>query len=674
MSNHPKSPNQLINESSPYLLQHAYNPVNWLPYSSTAFEKAQKENKLVLISVGYSACHWCHVMERECFEDEEVAELMNTHFINIKVDREERSDVDMLYMQAVQIMTGQGGWPLNCFALPTGEPIYGGTYFNKQQWCNILNNLADLFQTSPNKVKEYAASLTNGIKQAELISTANKEISYESYESMLVKGLAKWELRFDNENGGPNFAPKFPLPCNYMFLLNYATEKVNKNILKHVEITLTKMANGGIFDHLNGGFARYSVDLFWKVPHFEKMLYDNAQLASLYCNAYAKTNNQLYKKTAIKTLDFIKTEWYRNGYFYSALDADSEGEEGKYYIWNLDEIKTLLEEKAKIFIDYFQLNEVGYWEEENYILMRKEDCAELLIKYQLKMTELEKEINSCIEILKKHQQKRVKPALDDKTICAWNALACKAFCDGYLTFGVEDYKKTALSSMQFILNNLLNSNGLLMRIYKNNSTKIVGFLDDYAFTIEALLKCYLISQDASYLLKSKELADYVLTHFSNPESDLLFYSQKTDLIVQTTEVSDNVIPAANSQMANNIYNLGLYFDNENYITMAVKMLNNGLSGFQNHAAGYSNWAILAHKITCPNFEVVIVGNNVNTILLELYKHCPSYATLVVSQKESELPALKNKFVDNQTLIYVCKNKHCYLPVSTVKEAITYFEN
>lgn len=673
MLNRPNIPNQLINESSPYLLQHTYNPVNWLPYSQTAFEKAKFENKLVLVSIGYSACHWCHVMERESFEDHAVAEIMNKYFISIKVDREERTDVDMVYMQAVQIMTGQGGWPLNCFVLPSGEPIYGGTYFNKQQWINTLKNLTELYSNDPAKVEEYARNLTKGMLQAELINSQSKEVEVVSFQDILDEGVVKWQKRFDNENGGPNFAPKFPLPNNYMFLLNYGYDKVDKDLMQHCNLTLTKMASGGIFDHINGGFARYSVDLIWKIPHFEKMLYDNAQLAGLYCLAYIKINNELYKKTALKTLNFIENEWFKDGYFYSAIDADSEEEEGKYYVWELNEIKSILKEDADLFIDYFQLNEIGYWEHDKYILMRIEDCSNILIKYSLSLAELEDKIDLGIEKLKRTQQQRIKPSKDDKTICAWNALACSAFCIGYLTFGIENYKKTALSNMQFILDNLLTDNVLIKRIYKNGSTKIIGFLDDYAFTIEALLNCYLISQDENYLIKSKNLTDYVLENFSNPNSDLFYYSQETELIVRTTEVSDNVIPAANSQMAINLYKLAHYYDNENYLTKARKMLNYGISGFKNYAAGYSNWAMLAHKMDSPKYEIVIVGNNVNTILLELYKYCPTYAILVVSQRESELPALKNRFVKSQTLIYVCKNKHCFLPVSTVKEAITYFE-
>ena len=299
-----KIPNSLINETSPYLLQHAFNPVNWVAFSDEAFVTAKKENKLVLISIGYSACHWCHVMEHESFEDAEVAELMNTHFINIKVDREERTDVDMLYMQAVQLMTGQGGWPLNCFVLPDGKPIYGGTYFQKQQWKGILKNLASLFNNEPLKIVEYAQNLTDGIQQAELITT-QKKVNTTIDKNILQKCVENWKKRLDNKEGGPNKAPKFPLPNNYLFMLRYSILEGDNDLLNHVNLTLTKMVQGGIYDQLRGGFSRYSTDTLWKVPHFEKMLYDNAQLVSLYCEAFTLTKNKLYKQTVIDTLKII---------------------------------------------------------------------------------------------------------------------------------------------------------------------------------------------------------------------------------------------------------------------------------------------------------------------------------------------------------------------------------
>lgn len=668
------TPNSLIKESSPYLLQHAYNPVNWLSYSDYAFEKAKQENKIVLISIGYSACHWCHVMEHESFEDEQVAQLMNNYFINIKVDREERTDVDMLYMQAVQLMTGQGGWPLNCFTLPNGKPIYGGTYFNKQQWLNVLNNLADLYQNNTIKVEEYAENLTNGIKKAELLNVNIEKSDNENLNQILLTGVEKWKIHFDYLNGGPNRAPKFPLPNNYLFLLNYATQNQATELLNHVNLTLTKMANGGIFDHLNGGFARYSVDEQWKVPHFEKMLYDNAQLAILYCKAYIKTDNILFKQTAIKTLNFIKHEWFNEGYFYSALDADSDGVEGKYYVWEEEELRKILKEDYNLFSEYFQINNIGYWEDEKYILIKKEDVSTILVNYNLSLKNLDHKINECILKLKEVQLKRIKPGLDDKSVCAWNAMAISAFCEGYLSFNIENYKNVALKGIDFLLNNFIKEENLIYRIYKTNTIKIKGFLDDYAFTIEALINVYKISCNENYLLKAKELCNYVLTNFINPNSHLLFYSQENNLILQTTEVSDNVIPSSNSQMANNFYEIGRYFNEEIFITKAVNMLTIGIANFNNYGAGYSNWAILAHKIIQPQFEITIVGNNVNTILLELYKYCPTYPILAVSKQTSSLPLIKDKFSVNETLIYVCKNKHCYLPVSTVNEAINYFEN
>ena len=320
-----KHTNNLINESSPYLLQHAHNPVNWHAWNNETLELAKKENKIILVSIGYSACHWCHVMEHESFENEEVAAIMNQHFINVKVDREERPDVDMVYMGAVQLMTGQGGWPLNCFALPDGRPVYGGTYFPKNQWVNVLTNIADLYKTNPEKVFEYAENLTEGLLNLE----NPKEHSETTFEmDSLRKSVNKWKQLVDEENGGPNRAPKFPLPNNYLFLLQYNYFEPNSSIKKHIDTTLTKMAYGGIYDQIGGGFARYSTDMIWKVPHFEKMLYDNAQLISLYTQAYKQTPNELYKDIVYETIAFIKRELSNAEFgFYSALDADSEGVE-----------------------------------------------------------------------------------------------------------------------------------------------------------------------------------------------------------------------------------------------------------------------------------------------------------------------------------------------------------
>jgi uncharacterized protein YyaL (SSP411 family) len=426
--------NSLIKETSPYLLQHAHNPVNWHPFSAKIFEIAKAENKPILISIGYSACHWCHVMEHESFEDSEVAKIMNENFINIKVDREERSDVDMLYMQAVQLMTGRGGWPLNCFVLPDGRPFYGGTYFRKTQWIEVLNNLINLYKLESNRVLEYAEALTNGIKQAELISTSNK-IDTLLTKELIQLSVKKWKTQLDEEHGGPNKAPKFPMPCNYQFLLRYAILEKDNALLNQVNLTLEKMAFGGIYDQLHGGFSRYSTDIIWKVPHFEKMLYDNAQLISLYTEAFNLTKNPLYKEIACDTLQFIENEWYKaEGYFYSAYDADSDGEEGKFYVWNQLDLKDLLGENFDVFSDYFEINDKGYWEHGNYILMRSENQIQLLTKFNLTKNELDQIILTCKNSLKQEAKSRLKPSLDDKTITSWNALICSAYSKACLLY------------------------------------------------------------------------------------------------------------------------------------------------------------------------------------------------------------------------------------------------
>ena len=667
--------NSLIKETSPYLLQHAHNPVNWHPFSANIFEIAKAENKPILISIGYSACHWCHVMEHESFEDSEVAKIMNENFINIKVDREERSDVDMLYMQAVQLMTGRGGWPLNCFVLPDGRPFYGGTYFRKTQWIEVLNNLINLYKLESNRVLEYAEALTNGIKQAELISTSNK-IDTLLTKELIQLSVKKWKTQLDEEHGGPNKAPKFPMPCNYQFLLRYAILEKDNALLNQVNLTLKKMAFGGIYDQLHGGFSRYSTDIIWKVPHFEKMLYDNAQLISLYTEAYNLTKNPLYKEIACDTLQFIENEWYKaEGYFYSAYDADSDGEEGKFYVWNQLDLKDLLGENFDVFSDYFEINDKGYWEHGNYILMRSENQIQLLTKFNLTKNELDHIILTCKNSLKQEAKSRLKPSLDDKTITSWNALICSAYCKAYLSFGEIKYKEIALTSINFITSQLTLVDGKLYRTYKNKCAKIDGFLEDYAFTIEALINVYLISQNQEFLNKAYNLCELTLSLFQNKESDFLYYTNNlsTDLILKTTEISDNVIPSSNSQMAHNLFMLGNYFGNTEWINRSKKMLSNLLEEFKNYGAGYSHWGSLALCYSYPFKEISIVGKHVNENLIQLYKHGITNAIFTVSETNSDLPFLKNRYVENQTLFYVCENNTCYSPTKSLAETILQLE-
>lgn len=665
-------PNSLIKESSPYLLQHANNPVNWYAWNDETLALAKKENKLILVSIGYSACHWCHVMEHESFEDEQVATIMNENFINIKVDREERPDIDMVYMGAVQLMTGQGGWPLNCFALPDGRPIYGGTYFPKKQWINVLGNLADLFATNPDKAYEYAAHLTDGLEQLEI----PKVYDGTSFDLLtLTHSVYKWKQSFDTEHGGPNRAPKFPLPNNYQFLLNYHFYENDLNVKKHLDVTLTKMAWGGIYDQLGGGFARYSTDVLWKVPHFEKMLYDNAQLVSLYSEAYKQTKNELYKKIVYETIDFVKRELTNPDFgFYSALDADSEGIEGKYYVWQKEELHRLLKNDFELFADYYCVNDIGYWEDENYVLMRDTEESIIALKHNVSISELQQKIKACNAILLDVREKRVKPGLDNKVLASWNGLMCKALADAYLVFEEEDFKTLALANANYLVKNYCKENGQLLRVI-NNNTSISGFLEDYAFVIDAFLSVYLITANENWLLKAKALTDYTLKHFYDDKQNTYYFtdSSQEKLVVRKAEWSDNVIPASSSQMAINLYKLSIYFDNTNYRQISEKLLKSVIKEIESYGPGYSNWACLLLQYLKPQIEVVIVGKSVNENLVALYKQSPPNVIFALSDKTSDLPLLKNRYVEGQTLIYVCKNNSCLLPTETVAEALKQIE-
>ncbi|MES2762312.1 MAG: thioredoxin domain-containing protein [Bacteroidota bacterium] len=664
--------NQLSKESSPYLLQHANNPVNWYAWNDETLALAKKENKLILVSIGYSACHWCHVMEHESFEDEAVANVMNEHFINIKVDREERPDIDMVYMGAVQLMTGQGGWPLNCFALPDGRPIYGGTYFQKHQWLNVLSNLADLFKTNPDKAYEYASHLTDGLEQLEI----PKEKNENAFDiQSLNNSVYKWKQAFDMEHGGPNRAPKFPLPNNYLFLLNYNFYAHDPQIKKHLDLTLTKMAWGGIYDQLGGGFARYSTDLYWKVPHFEKMLYDNAQLISLYSQAYKQNKNELYKQTVYETIAFVKRELMNEeGGFFSALDADSEGVEGKYYVWQKEELHKLLKNDFDVFADYYCVNDVGYWEDDNYVLMRDTDEKVIALKYHLSVAELKEKIKTCNAVLLKEREKRVKPGLDHKVLASWNGLMCKALAEAYLIFDEQEFKDLALTNANFLVTNYCKANGQILRVI-NASTSISGFLEDYAFVADAFMLVYLITADEAWLLKSKQLTQYATTYFYDESQQTFFFtdSSQEKLIVRKAEWSDNVIPASGSQMAINLYKLSVYFDDANYRQISENLLRSVIKEIEAYGPGYSNWALLLLQLLKPQTEVVIVGKTVNEKISSLYKQSPPNVIFALSEKASDLPLLKSRYVEGQTLIYVCKNNSCLLPTETVEEALKQIE-
>jgi uncharacterized protein YyaL (SSP411 family) len=666
-----KVPNLLIHESSPYLLQHAYNPVQWHPFGKEAFDLAHRLNKPLLISIGYSACHWCHVMEHESFEDQVVASVMNEHFVNVKVDREERSDVDMLYMQAVQLMTGQGGWPLNCFVLPDGQAFYGGTYFKKDHWIRVLQNLSDVYKNDPEKVKQYANELSRGLLQSELLAS-QKQHQLQLGNDILAQTVGNWKRLMDFDEGGPNRAPKFPMPSNILFLLRYAHQQKDTSLMAYVNLTLTKMACGGIYDQLNGGFARYSTDVYWKVPHFEKMLYDNAQLAALYTEAALLLKNNFYKEIAEDILAFMEEHWWKDSaYFLSAFDADSDGEEGKFYVWNPLDLKDLLGEDFDVFARYFVVNERSYWENGNHVLMRDPDVWQIMHDFQLSESALAEKIRHCKNILKQETKSRLMPGLDDKCITAWNAMACSAYSASALACGNETHKQIALQNINFLFTKMRTESGGLKRAYKNGLAKIDAFLDDYAFTIKAALDVYVLSMDEAYLNQAKQLTEYCLRHFNNPDSPLLFYTDTNaeSLAVRNTEVSDNVIPSSNAQMATNLFLLGHYFGREDWLTRAEEMVAVVLDNMVHYGAGYSHWACLALYHTRPFKQVAIVGKAVHDLFPQLYRHGLTNTMFALSNDATDLPMLKDRYVSAQTTIYVCEHNTCQLPVNTVEAAL-----
>ena len=512
----PKHTNPLINETSPYLLQHAHNPVNWEAWKPEVLDRAKKENKLLLISIGYAACHWCHVMEHECFEDEEVATVMNANFINIKIDREERPDVDHIYMDALQMMTGSGGWPLNIVALPDGRPFWGATYVKKNDWMKILNQLSELYEKDPEKIIEYAQKLSEGIQAINLVALKKDEPISIIELGKAVKG---WSQYFDTSLGGYKRVPKFMMPVNLNFLLHYGNSKNNQEVLEYVNTTLTKMAWGGIFDQVGGGFSRYSVDSKWHVPHFEKMLYDNGQLVSLYAQVYASTKNELYKEIVERTIAFVQNELTdASGGFYSSLDADSlndagELEEGAFYVWKEEELKMLLGENFSIFKDFYNINSYGYWEHSNYVLIRDTTNENIARKHKISEAELSQIIESAQNALKEARSKRNRPRLDDKILTSWNGLMLKGLVDAYRYLGHEKYLKLALKNARFIEDNLTKNDGGLYHNHKNGKSTINGYLEDYASVIEAYIGLYEIRFDENWLRRAEELTGYCMAHF-----------------------------------------------------------------------------------------------------------------------------------------------------------------
>jgi len=666
--------NELQLETSPYLLQHANNPVHWKAWNNKSLAQATTENKLIIISIGYSACHWCHVMEHESFEDTEVAQTMNQHFINIKVDREERPDVDAVYMKAVQIMTGHGGWPMNVVTLPNGKPIWGGTYFRKNEWINSLEQLQELYQSNPEKILDYAEKLHEGLQATSIIERDNslKVFNQETLENLVVK----WQKSFDWEFGGMARAPKFMMPVNYQFLLRYGYQNNNKQILEFVNLTLTKMAYGGLFDTIDGGFSRYSVDIKWHVPHFEKMLYDNGQLVSLYAQAYKVNKNNLFKEIIEKTLIFVEKEWLTaEGSFYSALDADSLNyenklEEGAFYVWTKKELQVLLQEDFELFSQVFNINAFGYWEHENYVLIQNQSLVEIANQNKITIFELESKKKSWEQILYHGREKRSKPRLDDKCLTSWNALMLKGFVDGYKALDNHHYLEIALKNADFILKNLWDSEGNLWHNYKNGKATINGYLEDYALVIDAFIALYEVTIEEHWLQKAKQLTDYTFDYFYDEKAAFFAFTSRLDepLITTHFEMEDNVIPASNSIMANNLFRLSIYFNNSHYEKVTQQMLQIILPTID-YPSAFSNWLHVFLNFSTQNKELAICGNEAISFIKKINQSYNPNIVLAGTQKLSTLPFLQDRFSENETLFYLCQNRTCQMPIHDFQEII-----
>ncbi|MFT6001166.1 MAG: hypothetical protein ACI81P_003635 [Neolewinella sp.] len=667
--------NHLAGQKSPYLLQHARNPVDWYPWSDEALAKAKAENKLLIISVGYSACHWCHVMEHESFEDSLVAKVMNDNFVSIKVDREERPDVDDVYMTACQLTAQRGcGWPLNAIALPDGRPIWAGTYFPKAQWLKVLDQFTTLRLNEPGKMEEYAAGLTEELVRRNSFSPAAGEEEALSREQ--INGAAEMlQAGTDFQRGGMTGAPKFPMPVLYEFLLAHHFHTGDEKSLQAVTTTLDAMAAGGIYDQLAGGFARYSTDAEWLVPHFEKMLYDNAQLLSLYAHAYQQTGRKDYAAVIRQTVEFLdKSLSDENGAFYASLDADTEGEEGLTYVWSEAELEKLLADArlASTFTDYYGVTARGNWEGHN-ILFRKGSPEKVAKANNYPdVAALNQALAGARSTLLAVRDQRPQPGLDDKALTAWNALAVSGYADAFRAIGEEAYRQRAVKTARFLISEMQEEDGRLNRNFKDGNSAINAFLDDYGLLAQACIDVYQITFEEEWLERAEGLVAYTNAHFYDEGTGLYGYTSDLDppLVSGNIPTNDQVIPSGNSVMGRVLHQLGTLTADEEMRERAQAML--ALIQPKLAERGprfYANWARLYLEIMQPTYEVAILGADAGAKRDLMSKAYLPDALLLGGTKEGNLELLTNKLNPETTTIYVCLEKVCQLPVEEVEKAL-----
>lgn len=674
------SGNHLLHETSPYLLQHAYNPVDWFPWGDESLAIAKAENKPILVSIGYSACHWCHVMERESFEDNNTAAFMNEHFVNIKIDREERPDLDHIYMDAVQAMTGSGGWPLNVFLTPDCHPFYGGTYFppvavgNRPSWMDVLSGVSKTFRERPEDVYAQADNMTQHILQTNEFGQNADGDGEGLFTSETLHTITTNLLRTaDQVDGGFGRAPKFPQTFSIHYLLEQYHFTGDQDALKQARLSLDKMMYGGIYDQIGGGFARYSTDAQWLAPHFEKMLYDNALLLMVYAEAFQITHDHEYKRIIDETVSFITNELTSpEGMFYSALDADSEGEEGKFYVWTRKEVEEILGTDAEVFCDFYDITEEGNWEGHSIPRILKP----LSVFSEDRGSEpapLAETFERCRKLLLEARKNRVWPGLDDKIILGWNALMITALCKTSVATGNSEMTRIAVRAMEQLENNFRDPAAMEWKhTWKNQVAKYPAFLDDYANLIQAYIHLQEVTAEADYLLKARNLTQFVLENFLDEEGVFFYYTHKNqkDVIIRKKEIYDGAVPAGNSIMAWNLLYLSVIFDKGSWRATVVNMLNSVGQTTVKFPGSFGNWASVMHKLTNGVQELVITGREAGEIrdqLLHIFM--PNKVLQTASREIEGFPLLQQKNFDSEAVIYLCKNYSCFAPVNNVSSLI-----
>ena len=683
----PKT-NKLINEQSPYLLQHASNPVNWYPWGEEAFEKANSENKPIFLSIGYSTCHWCHVMEKESFENEEVAKLMNEAFVSIKVDREERPDIDGIYMTVCQMLTGSGGWPLTIVMTPDKKPFFAGTYFPRVN----RYGRAGMIELIPKLKELWQSKYADIIKSAEEISGMLIKSSHFSGDEMLTSKILdqafdELSKRFDSEKGGFGKTPKFPTPHNLTFLLRYWKKNKSDNALFMVEKTLQEMRFGGIYDQIGFGFHRYSTDENWLVPHFEKMLYDQALLSIVYTEAYQASKNDLYSQTSKEILEYVIRDMSSpEGAFYSAEDADSEGEEGKFYVWAIEDVKEILGDDSELFIDYFNLENDGNWIDPTHggkvgtnILYVRKLKAEICQKYKLSLNEFEIKLSLAQKRLLENRQKRVRPLRDDKILTDWNSFMISAFAKAAQVFGEVKYSEIAQSAAKFILEKLTTANGRLLHRYRNGKVSVAGNLDDYSFFIGALLDLYETTFNIEYLDKALKFHGDLTKNFWDEKEGAFFFTaaDSEKLLVRQKEIYDGAIPSGNSIALLNLVRLNRFTGKVEFVEKAERMIKTFSGAIKTSPSAYTQFLAGLDFYIGPAKEILFVGNDDTEIeeYMDIMNEHFLPNKVIIHKKNSEKELLTElagytssySAVDGKTTVYLCENFNCKLPIISKEE-------